>query len=818
MRTDDEFTRLLAEVSQLNLIRESNAHLRSENESLTKRIYTLTTDLNLEKSQNIPLAEQVRILKSEKDALESSNSNLTVETNYWRERLHTLVSRYHDVDPEEHRILQQQYNTILTEKQEIEAKLTLLQQQLTETTTNNTNITTTTNTIIQTKEKEIDSLKSVNDSLDKQSNLLRQKLRDFKTKSDEQTKKLNETNKLTNEYKLEIERLSNELINTKNALINAQAAAAATASIHVPTLPAAVVPAPSSATVTIVAAPTAAQVIPAVAPATAAPVVVDMFSHTTTVQTTDAPVTTTSIALAATATAVDAQVTLEETDQQKETRRLQLMRETLLKSQLRKQKEAPITTAAPAPAPVTAPAASTTTALTTIEEEVSASEEEGVQQVSKRARVEEHVYETHAPATTAAEGAEAASSSQMEVTETQAETSYTAPPSTIATPTLFGAPMSSTYNPFSSSSSSQQLNPFAQPFSTSSSATSVAPPAHKGETDLMHTTEVELDVLGDDCDSDFPPGLLLSRQDTLPMESTHHEQGEGMGSGGGLGEYSNEGMMGDVSAESAQDTTTITTVAVPEPEKETGGAFLNLRPPSPVSNKSMTPVFGKKVATGSVETTSAPVQSSFGAFGAAVSGGGGGLFGKGSFATSTAPSPFSPFGSATTTGAGTTLGGQVTPKVIGSSIFNPSGSGGGLLSPTPTSTSGVPSVFGAGFGATSATNPFAAAKPFLSTAGTSSLFGASSTTTTSTPSPFGAPHIPIAATTTTATTTLQAQVTTSPPAPVTTASAVETEPIITEPEDAGEVTEPTTTTPAVESGESAPIVKLTGGPTVSDNM
>lgn len=37
-RSDEEFARLLSEVGQLNLVRESNAHLRNDNEELYKKL------------------------------------------------------------------------------------------------------------------------------------------------------------------------------------------------------------------------------------------------------------------------------------------------------------------------------------------------------------------------------------------------------------------------------------------------------------------------------------------------------------------------------------------------------------------------------------------------------------------------------------------------------------------------------------------------------------------------------------------------------------------------------------------------------------
>jgi nucleoprotein TPR len=105
-RGEDEFARLLAEVNQLNVVRESNSHLRSENEELGRKAVRLSKELMEIKDKEAPLLEQVRVLSLEKMALENERTALMTDVGYWRDRLHQLVTRYNEVDPEEHRILQ----------------------------------------------------------------------------------------------------------------------------------------------------------------------------------------------------------------------------------------------------------------------------------------------------------------------------------------------------------------------------------------------------------------------------------------------------------------------------------------------------------------------------------------------------------------------------------------------------------------------------------------------------------------------------------------------------------------------------------------
>ena len=110
VRGEEEFTRLMTEVTQLNLVRESNAHLRHENEELAKRLASTGAELKKVKDASAPLEETARKLRAEKEALEQANAQLVTDTNYWKDRLHQLVSRYNDVDPEEHRLLQGRFD------------------------------------------------------------------------------------------------------------------------------------------------------------------------------------------------------------------------------------------------------------------------------------------------------------------------------------------------------------------------------------------------------------------------------------------------------------------------------------------------------------------------------------------------------------------------------------------------------------------------------------------------------------------------------------------------------------------------------------
>lgn len=56
----EEFNKLMVEVNQLNIVRESNSHLRSENEELSKKLQIVTNQLHIAQDAGIPLEEAVR--------------------------------------------------------------------------------------------------------------------------------------------------------------------------------------------------------------------------------------------------------------------------------------------------------------------------------------------------------------------------------------------------------------------------------------------------------------------------------------------------------------------------------------------------------------------------------------------------------------------------------------------------------------------------------------------------------------------------------------------------------------------------------------
>ena len=128
---DASYAKLMSEVTQLNIVRESNTHLRSENQELIKQITQLTNSLNTAKGNLKPLQEQVRSLKSDNSAQAEEIKALTTDATYWKDRLHALVSRYNDVDPEEHKQVMNNLETMKDDLKKLRDEKSALQADVT---------------------------------------------------------------------------------------------------------------------------------------------------------------------------------------------------------------------------------------------------------------------------------------------------------------------------------------------------------------------------------------------------------------------------------------------------------------------------------------------------------------------------------------------------------------------------------------------------------------------------------------------------------------------------------------------------------------
>jgi len=83
-------------------MRESNQLLREETEKLSKSVSTLETDLNDTKVVFEPTVQKCHELEVDKAALEAEKSSLAREVEAWKDRVKSLVSKFHQIDPEDH--------------------------------------------------------------------------------------------------------------------------------------------------------------------------------------------------------------------------------------------------------------------------------------------------------------------------------------------------------------------------------------------------------------------------------------------------------------------------------------------------------------------------------------------------------------------------------------------------------------------------------------------------------------------------------------------------------------------------------------------
>jgi nucleoprotein TPR len=181
LHSDEEFQLLVSELNQLAVLRESNLHLRKENESFIKKIQQLTLSLEEEKMSSLPLQEKIKQLSNEKENMELANDQLTNDITYWKNRLHSLVSRYNDIDPIEHQQLQSKLEETNKMIVTLEEKVKFLENANHE--------------ALMAKEKEVEDSKAAAAGANNIANSLREKARQFRDKYIEVDTKLKEVNK-----------------------------------------------------------------------------------------------------------------------------------------------------------------------------------------------------------------------------------------------------------------------------------------------------------------------------------------------------------------------------------------------------------------------------------------------------------------------------------------------------------------------------------------------------------------------------------------------------------------------------------------------
>ncbi|KAF7348346.1 Protein MLP1 [Mycena sanguinolenta] len=99
---------LVERINQLNILRESNATLRTDSENHAKRARELDAKLKQLSAQLNPAKEQARVAQAELEARTSQMARLEEENRKWQERNTQLLSKYDRIDPAEVQSLKDQ--------------------------------------------------------------------------------------------------------------------------------------------------------------------------------------------------------------------------------------------------------------------------------------------------------------------------------------------------------------------------------------------------------------------------------------------------------------------------------------------------------------------------------------------------------------------------------------------------------------------------------------------------------------------------------------------------------------------------------------
>ena len=126
----------MEQVQQLNLLRESNVMLRDDNVRANKRV----TELEKEKSKATaaiePLKKSLKDVQATKGSLEADKAALTKEVGNWKERVKSMTSKFHQIDPTEHTEALAKVDTLTKELGSAKQLLTRTRQEFSKAKTN----------------------------------------------------------------------------------------------------------------------------------------------------------------------------------------------------------------------------------------------------------------------------------------------------------------------------------------------------------------------------------------------------------------------------------------------------------------------------------------------------------------------------------------------------------------------------------------------------------------------------------------------------------------------------------------------------------
>ncbi|KIK98776.1 hypothetical protein PAXRUDRAFT_823499 [Paxillus rubicundulus Ve08.2h10] len=133
--SDAQHAEMLERINQLNILRESNATLRADCETYSKRARELDTKLKALSAELEPTKEQARTARAELQARDAQITLLESESKRWQERNTQLLSKYDRIDPADVQTLKDEIETLKTQKADLEKRITEHSTKDTETAT-----------------------------------------------------------------------------------------------------------------------------------------------------------------------------------------------------------------------------------------------------------------------------------------------------------------------------------------------------------------------------------------------------------------------------------------------------------------------------------------------------------------------------------------------------------------------------------------------------------------------------------------------------------------------------------------------------------
>ncbi|KAJ7689165.1 hypothetical protein B0H17DRAFT_1012272 [Mycena rosella] len=112
---------LVERINQLNVLRESNATLRTDSENHLKRSRELEAKLRQLSAQLNPAKEQARVAQAELEARNGQMARLEEENRKWQERNTQLLSKYDRIDPAEVQSLKDEIEQLKAQMAEAES-------------------------------------------------------------------------------------------------------------------------------------------------------------------------------------------------------------------------------------------------------------------------------------------------------------------------------------------------------------------------------------------------------------------------------------------------------------------------------------------------------------------------------------------------------------------------------------------------------------------------------------------------------------------------------------------------------------------------